>query len=436
MASTAEIEIDDSLYSRQRYVLGDGAMEKMAVSNVLVSSLGGLGVEIAKNIVLAGVKSITLHDTRPATTYDFGSQFYLRENDVQQKRNRAEASCSKLAELNPYVDVRVFTKPLEENLDFLKEFQCVVLTEAPLKLSLVVDDFCRSQSPPIKFISSDIFGLFSYTFCDFGDEFEVLDPSGEEPKEFFISGISKANPGVLLTLDNQMHGLEDGDKIEFKEIVGMLLLNDTTQTVKVISPYAVSICDTSSHDFELYQYGGIARQVKTSRLNHFDSLENQLIEPNVLLVDLCKIEAASQLHLAMWSLHSFQEQHGRLPHVRNSQDAEELVKIAAAINEQRMKSKVDKVDKELFTTLSYSSRGLLPPLAAAVGGFVAQEVLKALTGKFTPLKQWLYLDATELAKETSDNTEMFLPKNDRYDSLRICIGETLFQKLKDVQLFM
>lgn len=32
--------------SRQRYVLGDGAMEKMAISNVLVSGLGGLGVEI------------------------------------------------------------------------------------------------------------------------------------------------------------------------------------------------------------------------------------------------------------------------------------------------------------------------------------------------------------------------------------------------------
>jgi hypothetical protein len=52
-------------------------------------------------------------------------------------------------------------------------------------------------------------------------------------------------------------------------------------------------------------------------------------------------------------------------------------------------TQVDKVDKELFTTLSYSCRGLLPPLAAAVGGFVAQEVLKALTGKFTPLKQWV-----------------------------------------------
>ena len=33
-------------FSRQRYVLGDGAMEKMAVSNVLITGIGALGVEI------------------------------------------------------------------------------------------------------------------------------------------------------------------------------------------------------------------------------------------------------------------------------------------------------------------------------------------------------------------------------------------------------
>jgi hypothetical protein len=50
------MEIDDSLYSRQRYVLGDSAMHKMARSTVFISGIGGLGVEIAKNVVLTGVK--------------------------------------------------------------------------------------------------------------------------------------------------------------------------------------------------------------------------------------------------------------------------------------------------------------------------------------------------------------------------------------------
>lgn len=48
--------------------------------------------------------------------------------------------------------------------------------------------------------------------------------------------------------------------------------------------------------------------------------------------------------------------------------------------------------------LSRTAQGFLAPLAAAVGGVASQEVLKAVTGKFSPLQQWvrlvwlLYLD--------------------------------------------
>lgn len=55
-------DIDESLYSRQLYVLGADAMRRMASSDILLSGLNGIGVEIAKNIILGGVKSITLHD--------------------------------------------------------------------------------------------------------------------------------------------------------------------------------------------------------------------------------------------------------------------------------------------------------------------------------------------------------------------------------------
>ena len=54
--------IDENLYSRQLYVLGHDAMRKMQTSNILICGMGGLGVEVAKNIVLGGVKSVTIHD--------------------------------------------------------------------------------------------------------------------------------------------------------------------------------------------------------------------------------------------------------------------------------------------------------------------------------------------------------------------------------------
>lgn len=41
--------------SRQRYVLGDDAMKRLRQHHVLIIGIGGLGIEIAKNVVLAGV---------------------------------------------------------------------------------------------------------------------------------------------------------------------------------------------------------------------------------------------------------------------------------------------------------------------------------------------------------------------------------------------
>lgn len=38
--------LDDSLYSRQRYVLGDFAMNQLQKAHIFLSGLGGLGVEI------------------------------------------------------------------------------------------------------------------------------------------------------------------------------------------------------------------------------------------------------------------------------------------------------------------------------------------------------------------------------------------------------
>ena len=67
-------EIDESLYSRQLYVLGHEAMRRMAGSEVLVVGMKGLGVEVAKNVVLAGVKAVGVWDEGKAEVGDLGTQ--------------------------------------------------------------------------------------------------------------------------------------------------------------------------------------------------------------------------------------------------------------------------------------------------------------------------------------------------------------------------
>jgi ubiquitin-activating enzyme E1 len=98
-------EIDESLYSRQLYVLGHEAMKRMSASNVLIVGLKGLGVEIAKNVALAGVKSLTLYDPAPPHSSALSSQFFLHLEDVGKPR--AAVTAPRVAELNAYTPVSV-----------------------------------------------------------------------------------------------------------------------------------------------------------------------------------------------------------------------------------------------------------------------------------------------------------------------------------------
>ena len=253
MASEIQpMEIDDSLYSRQRYVLGDKAMKKMAQSKVLVSGIDGLGVEICKNIVLAGVKELVIYDTNEVTVGDLGTQFFLREADIGRKR--AEVTCPRLAELNPYVTVKVLGSDLSSDLTPLDEFTCVIFVNClSLKLLESANRRCRKASPQIQFISASIFGVFASVFNDFGDTFEVLDKNGEECHEFFISGVTKVSPGVVSCLENELHGLETNDFVTFREVQGMEELNSGEYKVSVISPKEFGICDTTN--FNTYETG-------------------------------------------------------------------------------------------------------------------------------------------------------------------------------------
>lgn len=212
-------EIDEGLYSRQLYVLGHEAMRRMAASDVLISGLGGLGVEVAKNVILAGVKSVTLHDEQNCSIKDLASQFYLSEALIGQ--NRAEASCNQLSELNHYVPTIAYKGPLTE--DYLEKFRVVVITTNNEAEQKRLAEITRKHN--IALIIAVTSGLFGQIFCDFGPEFTVFDVNGAQPLSAMVAGISKDKDGVVTCLDEVRHGFEDGDFVTFTE-VSQYLMND------------------------------------------------------------------------------------------------------------------------------------------------------------------------------------------------------------------
>ncbi|XP_074586971.1 ubiquitin-activating enzyme E1 1-like [Curcuma longa] len=117
-------DIDEDLHSRQLAVYGRETMRRLFSSNVLVSGLQGLGAEIAKNLVLAGVKSITLHDEGNVEMWDLSSNFFFSEEDIG--KNKALACVLKLQELNNAVAVTTLTGNLSK--EKLSSFQVCVDT--------------------------------------------------------------------------------------------------------------------------------------------------------------------------------------------------------------------------------------------------------------------------------------------------------------------
>ncbi|EGG24766.1 hypothetical protein DFA_03010 [Cavenderia fasciculata] len=441
--------LDDSLYSRQRYVLGDYAMNKLTKGgNVFLSGLGGVGVEIAKNLVLAGIKSLTLHDTINASPYDLSTQFYINPSNtkVDAGANRATLSIEKISELNPYVKVSQSTLLFQDiitNLDYLLQFKCIILTECPLEYQIKINEYCRQHS--IYFLVCDSFGLFGWVFNDFGQDFLVHDKNGEDIKETFISSISIDKEAIVTCMENQMHNLESGDLVLFREVKGMTEINGTKHKVNVINPYSFSIGDTST--FSHYQSGGIISDIKTPITINFKSLKESIETPDILDFDFMKNNY--QLHLARQTIQTWFEAHSStLPKAWNQQDANDFIQLAININE-KLKT-VEEIDKTLFEKIAFTCLGKICPLTSVLGAFTAQEALKSITGKFTPLKQWLYVDCYELFPKQEEkvaminhysipNTSIKITTNllsDRSLAQHICLGQETCEKLENTKLFM
>ncbi|KAJ9644458.1 E1 ubiquitin-activating protein [Coniosporium tulheliwenetii] len=423
-------EIDESLYSRQLYVLGHEAMRRMGSSNILIVGLRGLGVEIAKNIALAGVKSLTLYDPRPATLSDLSSQFFLTPNDIGQPR--AAVTAPRVSELNPYTPVSVHPSDnLTSDLSQLQKYQVVVLTDTPLRDQLTIADYCHENG--IYVVITDTFGLFGSIFTDFGPGFTCGDPTGENVLSGIVADID--SDGLVSALDETRHGLEDGDFVTFAEVEGMEELNGCApRKITVKGPYTFSIGDVSG--LGEYKRGGLYTQVKMPKIMDFEPLSKQLKKPELLMSDFAKFDRPQQLHAGFQALQSFAEQHNsEFPRPHNDEDAAEVLKLAQGFAGEG-EDKVE-LDEKLIKELSYQARGDIAPMAAFFGGLAAQEVLKSVSGKFHPIVQWLYFDSLEsLPTSTKRSEELCQPTGTRYDGQIAVFGSEYQHKLANTKQFL
>ncbi|ELU45435.1 ubiquitin-activating enzyme E1 1 [Rhizoctonia solani AG-1 IA] len=401
-----EAQIDEGLYSRQLYVL---AMKRMAASNVLIVGVKGLGVEIGKaNIVLAGVKSVTLFDPEPVQVQDLGTQvrgfndliFFLRESDVGKPR--AAATLPRLAELNAYVPVKdLGGSPGQEiTVDLIKGFQV-----------------CDGSS-------SGCMRIFNLGEGCVGGHFDRCSNA--------VNRSTQDKDGIVTCLDETRHGLEDGNFVTFSEVKGLEELNDCEPLkVTVKGPYTFSIGDTSNLKGD-YVSGGIFTQVKMPKIIEFVSCSESLKSPEFFITDFAKFDRPATLHAGFQALSAFKEKHGHLPKPRNPADAEAVLALAKEI----AGSDAEDLNTKVIQELAYQATGDISPVNAVIGGFIAQEALKSVSAKFHPMIQHLYFDSLESLPAATPSEQDAAPQQSRYDGQIAVFGSSFQKKIADHRQFL
>jgi len=154
----------------------------------------------------------------------------------------------------------------------------------------------------------------------------------------------------------------------------------------------------------------------------------------MFISDFAKFDRPGQLHVGFQALDSFVEKNGRYPIPRNENDANDVLAIAKEIN-SASPNPVD-IDDKLIKELAYQSRGDLSPMAALFGGLVAQEVLKAISGKFMPISQYMYFDSLESLPSQPLTEELCAPIGSRYDNQIAVFGKDFQEKIENTKEFL
>ena len=404
-------------------------------------------------------------------------QFFLQPDDVG--KSRVDACLHRLQQLNFYVKCKSAPKlPIpttEEELAkepwCLDAFDVVILTNQTFATNAAVNAFCRKHGK--KFMSVDVFGLFGRIFNDFGPEFQVLDKNGEELQDCMIKDIPISENALVELLPQHKHKFEDGDLVHFVGIEGMQLLegqdqneankevksgsiNDTIWKVQTKTPYSFYIGDTRM--YAKYEAQGIAKQVRMKmdlKMKSFQEIMQSAeckFDENLIYADPEKFGHSEASHVLFQAMDAFREKHsGQLPSAWSAEHAVEFVNLAKGLNKE-WTGKFDDVKKELLLACQFSltAQGVFNPLTAYFGGFVAQEIVKAITNKFTPVNQAYYYNACEVCPDFEFTEEMLSDVaafsaaikqhqsdlTDRQQGLRICVGHELTEKLKYTKLFM
>nr|CCD14948.1 unnamed protein product [Trypanosoma congolense IL3000] len=487
--------IDSRFLDQQSRTIGTYGLETMAklISfKVLIVGCGGVGIETAKNLALAGVHTIILCDPKKCEEKDMGVNFAITHSSLSARLSRAEASQRLVAELNPNVRVRT-VDALSETV--VSEVHSVVFTSAAAdwssKTLLKWDQFCRSKTPSISFIFAYQGGSLASIFADHAPNFTVKDLDGRPMLQKLITEVvtKKDKSGSEYTRiryetpEGQTPGaLRDYTEVKFSEVKGMCKSNGESINGKIFKGV---VCTGDPHNtvriypslqsqgYSAYETSGFIHEMKENCQLQFRGFSEALLRPGqfVAVSPMMDNSEESQSHIAFNALLRFFDKHGRLPQLHDGTEAEEVVSFAKAVNAENkaagaaLKQEdgpmfiqhenkefpsriapppppkplfVETLDEDFVRTQALVAAAELQPLCAVWGAVLAQEIVK-ITGKYTPICQWFHISYPSILARSELYTKSlheYKVGDHRYHHLVSMFGKTFVDRLNNLKMFM
>ncbi|KAM5456348.1 E1 ubiquitin-activating protein aos1 [Microsporum audouinii] len=325
-----------ALYDRQIRLWGVKAQERIRNANILLVTLKGLGNEIAKNLVLAGIGTLTIVDDGMVREEDLGAQFLITEENLNQ--SRVEAAAPHIRQLNPRVKLHADPSSIKSKPPvYFEQFDLVIATDLDFETFATINAACRVANRP-SYIAG-VHGFYGFIFADLISHTFVI----EREK-------SNVPPQTNETPTRTVLGVTT--KVENDKIIEMVTKRETYTPLLLAN---------------------------TSPLpEEFTRLPRKRKQVTPLLTCL----------RALWD---FERQHG-VPPSFSRQDLENYTRLA---NERHLELQLDPstLTASFLRSFLQNVGSEINPVAAFLGGSLAQDAINVLSQREQPLQNFLIFDS-------------------------------------------
>ncbi|BAE55070.1 hypothetical protein F9C07_10849 [Aspergillus flavus] len=325
-----------ALYDRQIRLWGVKAQEKLRSANILLITFKALANEVAKNLVLAGIGTLTIVDHETVKEEDLGAQFFVTEEHKGQ--NRAQAAASSIHAMNPRVQLRIDTDDIHtKQPDFFAQFDVIIATELDFAMYTTINAACRIANRP--FYAAGLHGFYGFVFADLISHDFVI----ERSKSNVPSATQETPTRSIVNITT---------KKENEKVIEMVTKRET------YSPLILANTSPLPEDF--------------TRLPR-------------------KRRQVTPLLTCLRALWEFQKLSGGCMPTFSRQDLELFTKLARD-GHQELKLDISTLDSEFLRTFLQNLGSELSPVAAVVGGKLAQDVINVLSVREQPIQNLLLFD--------------------------------------------